>query len=225
MYLPPIPPHLLPIADAMVSGTTTAGNVWSTNTAIRAFGTQATADFYTSGSTANGVTVTVARSSLAGAASNGVTITVTTKTSGTLTATYNATNKTIAVARRTNSTMAQLRTALNAITGLSAAYLGSESGTGTFGGNAESETTGGTRDESAWVRIACAIAGTGSREGLWVDTGTSAPANTNSARLIPAGSFSFYPLPAGQDIYWRRTGSANMNYSLELFRNVQSPNP
>lgn len=122
--------EFMPKPDAIHQATNFGSSNYAAQSGISAYGTQATFDLFTRGRTDRGLRVTIARSSLAGPASDGVLVQVTRVNADALSADYDGSAKTFNINVQDATTMANLKTEVDAETGISSVYFGGETGTG-----------------------------------------------------------------------------------------------
>ena len=176
---------------------------------IDARGAQATFDILATGQTDQGLRITLGRGTGRIAEdSNGYLVEF---ASGAVDAALDDSARTITLTIQASTTLAGLKTELDAVTGLTSAYFGGETGTNDPTATA-GRTVGGTRDLVGWLRIFVPSA----NEGL-LKFGTAVPTTEPGSRLVSRVGWEGV-LPRSQRIYTKRGGSNDVPASIEIWR-------
>ena len=183
-----IHPQAVP-PDLVLYGASIFGTSYSNPTGFNNYGNQATFDILSDGETDQGLRVTIARAQLSAINSNGVSISVTVGNSRS--ATLSAANKTVTIVLTASTTLGQIKSTIDAATGLSSVYFGGGASGNATDAQEVADTSNATADSALVVECRT------DQEGL-LFAGTAAPANDNGSQFFRG----VYPLltvvPAGQ---------------------------
>ena len=182
-----------------------------TNNAIaNAYGIQADFHLLTQGETDEGLRIITERATYPTDQLNGLRVIVRTESPTAATLDVSAGTLTIDVASSTTG-LNTVKARVDAVTGLTSAYFGTETGSGrpTRG---EGAFDGGVRDEAVVMRIL--PDGT-----VLMFVGAAAPTDTSECAMIRPGLFApHYTIPAGQLVWLRAVGASNVDGSIEVWR-------
>ena len=154
-----------------------------------------------------GLRVTLARSSLAAALSNGVSVEI--EQGAASAATFSTTSRNVEIDATAAADLDDLKTLIDAETGLSSSYFGGETGTGLpFLENKATFTA--TRDPRGVYRIV-----SGSQ--LYAHPGTAAPSSDSGVRIIAPHVVQHGRLAPGERLWIKRVGTSNVRGSVELW--------
>ena len=182
-----------------------------TNHAIaNAYGVQSSAHILTRGQSARGLLITSERATYPTDEIEGFAVIV--EDGASTTATLDEAGKTLTVTLQSDTTgLNTVKSRIDAITGLTSAYFGTETGSGrpTKG---ETKFAGGTPDEDVVIRLI-------PDGSALMFVGDAAPANSDEAAFVRPGLFTpLYRIPAGMRVWLRAVGTGNVDGGIEVWR-------
>ena len=202
--------------DAVLYDADLGDAAWEAKTNINALSTQASFDTPVEGETANGLRISLGRGTFFAEAANDVLVVVAVDTTlAAATAAYVAATRTLTITHSSgNQAFAAVKTAVDAITGISSSYYGNAAGT-----DIASETGGqfdGGRTNWGYVRVTVV-------SDMLIKMATSTPANADddTARLAIEEQVWEGIIPPGERFYCKRRVATDVIGCVEMWRMSQ----
>ena len=158
----------------------------------------------------NGLRVTIGRTVLVANNSNGINVKLTNIDAENVSITFDSIVKRLFGNVKNATDLAAIKVIIDAITGFSSTYFGTEDGTGLVGIFIEDVSSGGTSDKTRWYRISL-------NGDCFVYTGKSIPDDNTTSIWWSKGLILYGTLTPGDKIFIKRGADTDIAGSMELW--------